>query len=153
MWVQLSRTANHPSFPDEGESHNEPRPRRVIRMRPSQRTQNARPPVVLRRLKVPLGDRGWTEPLPINTYLIDHPDGPILFDAGESPHATDRGWFPWWQPFFRHAVDIKVGATEGIDAPLLHHGLAPEDLQAVVVSRLHHDHADGLKDLTGRASW
>jgi glyoxylase-like metal-dependent hydrolase (beta-lactamase superfamily II) len=36
------------------------------------------------------GDRNWTEPLPNNMYLIQHPDGPILFDTGESPHAGDR---------------------------------------------------------------
>ena len=79
----------------------------TIRIRPSQRTQSASRPVALRRLKVLLGDRSWTEPLPINTYLIDHPDGPILFDAGESPHVTDKGWFPWWQPFFHHADGLK----------------------------------------------
>lgn len=121
----------------------------TIRIRPSQRTQSASRPVALRRLKVLLGDRSWTEPLPINTYLIDHPDGPILFDAGESPHVTDRGWFPWWQPFFHHAVDIKVDANEGIGARLQRGRLTPEDLQAVVISHLHHDHADGLKDLKG----
>ena len=121
----------------------------TIRIRPSHRTQSARRPVALRRLKVLLGDRGWAEPLPINTYLIDHPDGPILFDAGESPHVTDKGGLPWWQPFFHRAVEIKVGANEGIGARLQQRGLTPEDLQAVVVSHLHHDHADGLKDLTG----
>ena len=121
----------------------------TIRIRPSHRTQSARRPVALRRLKVLFGDRAWTEPLPINTYLIDRPDGPILFDTGESPHATDRGWLPWWQPFFHRAVDINVRSSQGIGARLRQHGLAPEDLQAVVVSHLHHDHGDGLADLTG----
>ena len=59
----------------------------TIRIRPSHRTQSADRPVLLRRMKVVFGDSHWTEPLPINTYLIDHPDGPILFDTGESPHA------------------------------------------------------------------
>ena len=121
----------------------------TIRIRPSHRTQSARGPVALRRLKVLFGDRRWTEPLPINTYLVDHPDGPILFDTGESPHATDKGWLPWWQPFFHFAVDINVGADEGIGARLRQIGLAPDDLQAVVVSHLHHDHGDGIGDLVG----
>ncbi|MEQ6898843.1 N-acyl homoserine lactonase family protein [Microbacterium sp. KR10-403] len=119
----------------------------TIRIRPSHQTQSADRPVWLRRLTVIFGDRGWTEPLPINTYLIDHPDGPILFDTGESPHATDKGWLPWWQPFFHRAVDIKVAPDEGIGTLLTAHGLAPEDLQAVVLSHLHHDHGDGLGDL------
>ncbi|GAB4097133.1 N-acyl homoserine lactonase QqlR [Brachybacterium horti] len=119
----------------------------TIRIRPSHRTQSATRPVLLRRLKVIAGDRGWTEPLPINTYLIDHPDGPILFDTGESPHSTEKGWLPWWQPFFHRAVDIHVAPEEGIGARLAERGLRPEDLQAVVVSHLHHDHGDGLGDL------
>jgi N-acyl homoserine lactone hydrolase len=120
-----------------------------IRIRPSHRTQSAAKPVLLRRLKVIFGDRGWTEPLPINTYLIDHPDGPILFDTGESPHSTEPGWLPWWNPFFHRAVDIHVAPEEGIENLLAARGLAPADLQAVVVSHLHHDHGDGLGALAG----
>lgn len=119
----------------------------TIRIRPSHRTQSADRPVLLRRMKVVFGDRHWTEPLPINTYLIDHPDGPILFDTGESPHAGEPGWLPWWNPFFRRAVDIHVPADEGIGARLSQHGLKPADLQAILVSHLHHDHGDGLGDL------
>ena len=42
----------------------------TIRIRPSHRTQTADRPVPLRRLRV-LTDRRWTQPLPINTYLIE----------------------------------------------------------------------------------
>lgn len=121
----------------------------TIRIRPSHRTQSATKPVLLRRAKVVLGDRGWTEPLPINTYLIDHPDGPILWDTGESPHATEKGWLPWWNPFFHNAVDIHVAPEEGIVPRLAQHGLRPQDLQAVVLSHIHHDHGDGIGDLAG----
>lgn len=103
--------------------------------------------MLLRRAKAILGDPHWTEPLPINTYLVDHPDGPILFDTGESPHASEKGWLPWWQPFFRRGVDIHVAPEEGIGARLAQLGLKPEHLQAVVLSHLHHDHGDGLTDL------
>jgi N-acyl homoserine lactone hydrolase len=120
-----------------------------IRIRPSHRTQSATKPVLLRRMKVVFGDRGWTEPLPINTYLIEHPDGPILVDTGESPHATERGWLPWWQPFFHRAVDIHVPREQGIGELLKVRGIRPADLQAVVVTHLHHDHGDGLGDLAG----
>ena len=65
----------------------------TIRIRPSHRCQRASRPVPLRRLRV-LTDRRWTQPLPINTYLVDHPEGPILWDCGESPHAAERGFFP-----------------------------------------------------------
>ncbi|MGY5764764.1 N-acyl homoserine lactonase family protein [Brachybacterium sp. DNPG3] len=121
----------------------------TIRIRPAHRHQSATRPVLLRRAKAIVGDRRWTEPLPINTYLIQHPDEPILFDTGESPHASHRSGLPWWHPFFQLDVDIAVSPEEGIGARLAQQGLAPEDLQAVVVSHLHHDHGDGLADLDG----
>ncbi len=68
----------------------------TIRIRPSHRTQTANRPILFRRLRV-LTDRGWTEPLPINTHLIEHPEGLILFDSGESPRASHPGYFPKWQ--------------------------------------------------------
>jgi N-acyl homoserine lactone hydrolase len=120
----------------------------TIRIRPSTRTQTAKRPVPLRRLRV-LADRRWTPPLPINTYLIEHPEGPILFDSGESPHASHPGYFPKWQPFFQFAVDIHVADDESIGARLAQRSLTPTDLKAVVLSHLHHDHGDGLPDLTG----
>ena len=120
----------------------------TIRIRPSHRHQSATKPVILRRAKAIFGDRNWTEPLPINTYLIQHPDGPILFDTGESPHASHKGGLPWWNPFFQLNVDINVAPDESIGARLAQQGLKPEDLQAVVVSHLHHDHGDGLADLS-----
>ncbi|MFH8252025.1 N-acyl homoserine lactonase family protein [Microbacterium sp. B2969] len=121
----------------------------TVRIRPSQRMQSASKPVVLRRMKMLFGDREWTEPLPINAYLIEHPDGPILVDTGESPHATERGWMPRWHPFFRRCVDVHVAPDEGIGTLLARRGIRPADLRAVVLTHLHHDHADGLGDVVG----
>lgn len=120
----------------------------TIRIRPSHRTQSAQKNINLRRLTV-LTDRAWTEPLPINTYLISHPEGYILFDSGESPHTMKPGYFPVWMPFFHIAVDIHVREHEGIRARLQEHGLTPSDLNSVVLSHLHHDHGDGIADLAG----
>lgn len=121
----------------------------TIRIRPSHRFQPADRPVWMRRLRVLL-DRRWTEPLPINTYLVEHPEGLVLFDTGESPRASHPGFFPRWQPFFHVAVDIQVGPNEGIGARLAARGIDPgRDLAAVVLSHLHHDHGDGLPDLGG----
>ncbi|KAF4887736.1 N-acyl homoserine lactonase [Colletotrichum fructicola] len=124
----------------------------TIRIRPSHRHQPARKAVLLRRLSVFL-DRSWTPPLPINTYLIDHPEGHILFDSGESPNSMEPGYFPFWMPFFHFAVDINVGKNEGIGSLLEQENLAAADLKAVVLSHLHHDHGDGLPDLVGAPVW
>jgi hypothetical protein len=49
----------------------------AIRIRPSHPAGNMNHPVWRRRLAIFL-DRIWTEPLPIYTYLIEHPEGRIL---------------------------------------------------------------------------
>lgn len=118
----------------------------TIRIRPSHKTQPADRAVLLRRLRV-LTDTTWTEPLPINTYLIEHPEGYILFDSGESPHSMEPGYFPKWMPFFHLAVDINVREDEGIGSKLHEQGIEPKNLKAVVLSHLHHDHGDGISDL------
>jgi len=90
-------------------------------------------------------DRGWTDPLPIYTYLIEHPEGLFLFDTGETARTATKGFLPWWHPFFRLSVDIRVGPDDEIGPRLRTLGIDPaEDLRTVVLSHLHHDHADGL---------
>lgn len=69
----------------------------TVAIRPAHRTQPATRPVLLRRARV-LADRQWTQPLPINTYLIDHVDGPVLVDTGESPRATASPSCSWATP-------------------------------------------------------
>ena len=42
-----------------------------------------------------LTSRSWTQKLPINVYVIDHPDGLVLFDTGQDRRSvTDPGYFP-----------------------------------------------------------
>ncbi|WP_207400961.1 hypothetical protein [Actinomadura roseirufa] len=39
--------------------------------------------------------RRWTEPLPINVYVVEHADGLLLFDTGQDrASVTDPGYFP-----------------------------------------------------------
>jgi hypothetical protein len=54
------------------------------------------------------------QPLAIYTYLIEHDEGLILLDSGESARTSARGWFPWWNPFFQLAVDIHVEPEDEI---------------------------------------
>jgi hypothetical protein len=79
----------------------------TIRIRPSHPAGDMNHPVWRRRLAILL-DRDWTQPLPIYTYLIEHDQGLILFDCGESARASAPGWFLWWNLFFQLAVDIHV---------------------------------------------
>jgi N-acyl homoserine lactone hydrolase len=116
----------------------------TIQIRPSHRGGNINLPLWRRRLAILL-DREWTEPLPIYTFLIEHDEGLILVDTGESARASARGWFPWWSPFFDLAINIHVEPKEEIGPRLRSMGIDPgKDLRMVVMTHLHHDHADGL---------
>ena len=53
------------------------------------------------RLAHTLLDREWTEPLPIYAFAIEHPEGVIVVDTGETARTSEPGYFPRWQPFFR----------------------------------------------------
>ncbi len=56
-----------------------------------------------RRLNT-LFDSAWTEPLPIYVWVIEHPEGIIVVDTGETARAAEPGYFPWWHPYYRFNV-------------------------------------------------
>ena len=121
----------------------------TIRIRPSHRATDMSKPRWRRRLAMIL-DRDWTQPLPIYTYLIEHDEGLLLLDSGECARSTKPGWFPWWNPFFNRAVDIHVEPDDEIGPRLRSLGIDPtKDLKSLVLSHLHHDHADGLGHFEG----
>ncbi|HEX7739621.1 MAG TPA: N-acyl homoserine lactonase family protein [Marmoricola sp.] len=118
----------------------------TIRIRTKHRAGNMNHPVWRRRLAM-LTDREWTEPLPIYTYLVEHEEGLILLDCGETARA---GFFPWWHPFFQLAMDLNVEPEDEIGPQLRARGIDPtKDLKTLVLSHLHHDHADGLEHFKG----
>jgi hypothetical protein len=101
----------------------------TIRIRPSHRAGNNNLPVWRRRLAILL-DRRWTPLLPIYTYLIEHDEGLILVDSGESACSTARGYFSWWSPFFQLALDFHVEPEDQIGPRLRSMGIDPgKDLQ------------------------
>lgn len=89
-------------------------------------------------------DRKWTEPLPIYSWMIEHPEGAILVDTGESARTHERGYFPWWHPYFRFAVRCHVKPNDEIGPQLHSIGISPSDVRWVVLTHLHTDHAGGI---------
>jgi len=100
-----------------------------------------------------LVDPEWTEWLPIYAWAIEHEEGVILVDTGETSRVHLQGYFPGWHPFYRRATHFSVHADEEIGTQLRNLGISPRDVRQVVLTHLHTDHAGGLKDLTSARSW
>jgi glyoxylase-like metal-dependent hydrolase (beta-lactamase superfamily II) len=91
-----------------------------------------------------LADRRWTEPLPILAWLIEHPDGPIVVDTGETARALEPGYFTRWNPYFKLGVREWQEPGDEIGPQLERLGVAPDEVRTVILTHLHTDHAGGL---------
>jgi N-acyl homoserine lactone hydrolase len=91
-----------------------------------------------------LRDPEWTEPLPILAWVIEHPEGLIVVDTGETSRSAQPGYFPRWHPYFRFGVRESVTPDQEIGPQLRQLGLSPGDVRWVVLTHLHSDHAGGL---------
>src|SRR5215831_5620350 len=111
------------------------------RLRPAQACR--RPGGALRVLL----DREWTDWLPIHAWLIEHPEGNILVDTGETAKMAQPGYLPGWHPFFRLAASFQVRAEDELGPQLKKAGVASEQIRTVVLTHLHTDHVNGLAHL------
>jgi N-acyl homoserine lactone hydrolase len=91
-----------------------------------------------------LFDRTWTEPLPIYSWVIEHSEGIIVIDTGETARAAEAGYFPWWHPFYKVGVREWVRPEDEVGPQLQALGINPGDVRWVVMTHLHTDHAGGL---------
>ena len=89
-------------------------------------------------------DRRWTEPLPIYAFVIEHPEGLIVVDTGETARVAEPGYFPWWQPYYRLGLQEWVQPAEEIGPQMRALGFDPNDVRWVLLTHLHTDHAGGL---------
>ncbi len=90
---------------------------------------------------------------PARVALLEHPTrGRFLFDTGYTPrfHELTRSFpnrvYAWMTPV---TVDERTTAA----AVLQSRGIAPDDIDHVVISHFHADHIGGLRDFPRAAFW
>jgi glyoxylase-like metal-dependent hydrolase (beta-lactamase superfamily II) len=91
-----------------------------------------------------LAERRWTEPLPILAWLIEHREGLIVIDTGETARVSEPGYFTRWHPYYRLALREWVSSEDEIGAQIQELGFSTDDVRWVVLSHFHTDHAGGL---------
>lgn len=101
------------------------------------------------RLLDVIADRSWEPPLPILCWAIEHPEGLVIVDTGETSHINDPGYLPRWDLFSRTSARFTVpGGQEAADR-LRALGLDAADVRWVVMTHMHGDHAGGLRHFAG----
>jgi len=79
----------------------------------------------LARIAHMLFDDEWSDWLPIYAWAIEHDEGVIVVDTGETSRVHEQGYHPSWHPFYRRAVRFAVHPTKksarsfglGVSAP------------------------------------
>lgn len=91
-----------------------------------------------------LSDREWTREMPIYCFLIEHPEGLFMVDAGETARVTEPGFMPRWNPYVRRALRYRIAPEDEVGPQLQRLGFDPGDVSAVVMTSLALGHAGGL---------
>jgi glyoxylase-like metal-dependent hydrolase (beta-lactamase superfamily II) len=117
----------------------------TVRIRPEHVASNGSP-----ELWWMLTARRWTEPLPINVYVIEHRDGIVLFDAGQDrASVVDPGYFPKaLRGIYGRVAQFTIGEEETLPLLMERAGYSIRDVRKVVISHLHQDHIGALADLS-----
>ncbi|HKJ25319.1 MAG TPA: N-acyl homoserine lactonase family protein [Myxococcota bacterium] len=83
--------------------------------------------------------------VPVLAWLVEHPKGTLVFDAGMHPAVADdpKARLGFMADFFR----VELGRDETVGARLRERGVDPGRVDLLVNSHLHFDHAGGNAEL------
>lgn len=92
-------------------------------------------------------DTTWTDWMPIQTWVIEHPEGMIVVDTGETSRINEpdysncdpvTGWV------YRNNLRFAVTSADEISPQLAALDIDPADVRYVVQTHLHSDHVGGI---------
>ncbi len=95
-----------------------------------------------------------TSDLAVPCFLVVHPKGTLLWDAGAVP---DADWNPTGAPVSRHIIlpdhwERDVTVLKSLKSQMLEIGYAPADIRYLAFSHYHYDHTANASQFTG-ATW
>lgn len=95
--------------------------------------------------------RRWTDPRPVHAFVIEHHDGAVLWDTGQSPDSVSDGYFPGGLigAVFRRQVRPAIGPDQTLAQQLADAGFSFDDIALAALSHLHYDHAGNVAELSG----
>lgn len=114
-----------------------------------------RTPSALRFLAI-LADRRFAPPMPIWSYVIEHPDGLFVVDAGASPSYNDPHS---WQPdprtgtVIRSFIKLAVENRATLPDRLAGAGLDIENVRALILTHQHVDHTGTVPSFPRADIW
>jgi N-acyl homoserine lactone hydrolase len=101
-------------------------------------------------------DWDWAAPMPVWSYLVEHPEGVWLIDAGASPRYRDpQAWS--FDPVSRRLVHsfirLDVRDDETLPGRLAALGVDPDQIRGIVLTHQHVDHTGSVLDVSGADIW
>lgn len=95
-------------------------------------------------------DKHFTEFMPIWVWVIEHPEGVIVIDTGENAGIMNPGYFkPVGKLVTKYSnknFKFQVHKENEIGFQLRQLGIDNNSIKNVVLTHLHVDHTDGIKD-------
>ena len=98
-------------------------------------------------------DHNFTDPMPVLTWLVKHPEGIFIIDTGTNSRVNDPGYFDGEnhldQWINETQVRFEISKEQELGFQLRQMGIENKDIKKIILTHLHIDHADGLHDFEG----